>query len=97
MNPCFEDHHPHSFLLCLHIMPFYPKTLHEYVLKIFDPCLNLFNKNFHSVSDGYHALGYQSIHIDDCWLNWNRTSDGKVAANATRFPSGMAALANYVI
>jgi hypothetical protein len=36
------------------------------------------------------------VNIDDCWANWNRTADGKLAPNSTRFPSGMKALANYV-
>ena len=33
---------------------------------------------------------------DDCWSNWNRTADGKLAPNSTRFPNGMKALADYV-
>ena len=36
------------------------------------------------------------VNIDDCWANWNRTADGKLAPNSTRFPSGMKALADYV-
>lgn len=31
-----------------------------------------------------------------CWANWNRTADGKLAPNSTRFPSGMKALADYL-
>ena len=29
------------------------------------------------------------VNIDDCWANWNRTADGKLAPNSTRFPHGM--------
>ena len=44
----------------------------------------------------WHSLGYRYVNIDDCWENWNRTAAGKLRANATRFPHGMAALAAYV-
>ena len=44
----------------------------------------------------WRDLGYEYVNIDDCWANWNRTADGKLAANSTRFPSGMKALADYV-
>eukprot|EP01060_Flectonema_neradi_P029235 TRINITY_DN3988_c6_g1_i1.p1 TRINITY_DN3988_c6_g1~~TRINITY_DN3988_c6_g1_i1.p1 ORF type:complete len:387 (+),score=62.28 TRINITY_DN3988_c6_g1_i1:45-1205(+) len=46
--------------------------------------------------DGYVAAGYTGIHIDDCWSELNRTADGKLAPNATRFPSGIKSLADYV-
>jgi hypothetical protein len=47
-------------------------------------------------ADGYLAVGYQSIHIDDCWMQWRRDAQGRLLANQTRFPSGMPALADYV-
>jgi hypothetical protein len=48
------------------------------------------------VSGGYLAAGYDTLHVDDCWLANNRTPDGKITWNATRFPSGMPTLAQYV-
>ena len=47
------------------------------------------------VSSGMAAAGYQYVNLDDCWMN-GRDSSGKVQADATKFPSGMAALATYV-
>lgn len=44
----------------------------------------------------WREAGYEYVNIDDCWANWNRTSDGKLLANTTRFKSGMHALADYV-
>jgi hypothetical protein len=42
---------------------------------------------------GLQALGYIYLNSDDCWLAWNRTASGELAADATRFPHGMAWLA----
>ena len=50
-----------------------------------------------SAADGYLAVGYDTIHIDDCWEEWNRSVDGKLVANRTRFPSGINGLSKYVI
>ena len=44
----------------------------------------------------WRDLGYSYVNIDDCWANWNRTADGLLAPNSTRFPSGMKALSDYV-
>ena len=44
----------------------------------------------------WRAAGYNYVDIDDCWEDWERTSDGKLAPNNTRFPSGMKALGEYV-
>ncbi|CAJ0582512.1 unnamed protein product, partial [Mesorhabditis spiculigera] len=41
------------------------------------------------VNDGYMAVGYKNIHIDDCWMEMERDSRGVLVANRTRFPSGM--------
>ncbi|CAD5232454.1 unnamed protein product [Bursaphelenchus xylophilus] len=46
--------------------------------------------------DGYKDVGYNIIHIDDCWANWERDENGKMVANKTRFPSGMNAIAKYM-
>ena len=44
----------------------------------------------------WRAAGYRYVNIDDCWENWNRTEDGKLQANTTRFPVGLGGLAEYV-
>lgn len=36
------------------------------------------------------------LNLDDGWSNLKRGPDGRLAANTTRFPSGMKALADYV-
>ena len=48
------------------------------------------------VADGYLAAGYNYVNMDDCWPEKERTTDGKIIANRTRFPSGMEGLAKYV-
>lgn len=50
----------------------------------------------HMVSDGYLAAGYEYIIVDDCWSEKERDSQGRLQADAKRFPSGMKALADYV-
>jgi alpha-galactosidase len=47
------------------------------------------------VSSGMQAVGYQYVNVDDCWMN-GRDASGHLQANATKFPSGIAALADYV-
>ncbi|GHO70698.1 hypothetical protein KSC_095900 [Ktedonobacter sp. SOSP1-52] len=47
------------------------------------------------VSSGLKAAGYQYINIDDCWQT-SRDSNGNIVADATKFPSGIKALADYV-
>uniref|UniRef100_A0AC35THE1 Alpha-galactosidase n=1 Tax=Rhabditophanes sp. KR3021 TaxID=114890 RepID=A0AC35THE1_9BILA len=48
------------------------------------------------VKHGYADVGYEYIHIDDCWMERQRNSDGKLVADLKRFPSGIPALADYV-
>jgi hypothetical protein len=48
------------------------------------------------VSEGYAAVGYEYIIIDDCWLSLERDSDGRLQPDPQRFPSGIKALADYV-
>jgi len=50
----------------------------------------------HLVSDGYYDLGYKTIHIDDCWLEMNRSADGKLVPDQQRFPHGIDGLASYL-
>jgi alpha-galactosidase len=47
------------------------------------------------VSSGLRDAGYQYINIDDCW-QVSRDSNGNIVADPVRFPSGIAALADYV-
>jgi alpha-galactosidase len=46
-------------------------------------------------ASGLKAAGYQYIVIDDCWQK-ERDADGNIVADASRFPSGIKALADYV-
>ena len=47
------------------------------------------------VASGMRAAGYQFVIVDDCWQS-GRGTDGTIIVDATRFPSGMQALAEYV-
>lgn len=47
------------------------------------------------VSSGMQAVGYQYVNLDDCWMD-GRDASGKLRWNATKFPSGIPALADYV-
>ena len=47
------------------------------------------------VSSGMRSAGYQYVVIDDCW-QVSRDSKGTIVADASRFPQGMKALADYV-
>jgi alpha-galactosidase len=47
------------------------------------------------VSSGMQAAGYQYVTLDDCWMD-GRDSSGKLRWNASKFPSGIPALASYV-
>ena len=47
------------------------------------------------ISSGMAAAGYQFINIDDGFFG-GRDAQGKLFANARKFPSGMAALATYI-
>ncbi|VDL69442.1 unnamed protein product [Nippostrongylus brasiliensis] len=48
------------------------------------------------VEDGYLDVGYNRIHIDDCWMARSRNSAGELEADPERFPSGMKNLAKYM-
>jgi len=47
------------------------------------------------VSTGMAAVGYQYVNIDDCWMS-GRDASGNLQADASKFPSGIKALADYV-
>jgi alpha-galactosidase len=47
------------------------------------------------VASGMKDAGYQYVVIDDCW-QVSRDADGRIVADAERFPHGMKAVADYV-
>ena len=47
------------------------------------------------VSSGMAAAGYEYVNIDDCWMS-GRDGSGNLVADASKFPSGIAALAEYI-
>lgn len=49
------------------------------------------------VSEGYAAVGYEYINVDDCWLDKERNANGELQPDLSRFPRGMRDLSNYVI
>jgi alpha-N-acetylgalactosaminidase len=46
-------------------------------------------------ADGWLAAGYDHINIDDCWSSMDRDANGELQADPSRFPHGIAWLANY--
>ncbi|RPA58085.1 glycoside hydrolase family 27 protein [Gordonia oryzae] len=48
------------------------------------------------VSSGLAAKGYRYVVVDDCWMAPDRNGRGQLVADPVRFPSGIAALADYV-
>lgn len=49
------------------------------------------------VAEGYAAVGYEYINVDDCWLEKERDSNGQLVPDRERFPYGMKSLSDYVI
>ena len=47
------------------------------------------------VSSGMSAVGYLYVNIDDCWMS-GRDSSGNLVADASKFPSGIKSLADYM-
>ncbi len=48
------------------------------------------------VTSGMRDLGYVYVNVDDCWMATSRDAAGDLQANPRTFPSGIAALANYM-
>jgi alpha-N-acetylgalactosaminidase len=48
------------------------------------------------VSEGYAAVGYEYINIDDCWLEKERSYTGQLVPDRLRFPYGLHDLSDYV-
>ncbi len=49
------------------------------------------------VLKGFLDAGYEYIIVDDCWLDMERDEEGKLQPDPERFPSGIPALAEYVM
>ena len=47
------------------------------------------------ISTGMKDVGYEYVNLDDCWMD-GRDSSGKFKWNASKFPSGIPSLAEYV-
>jgi alpha-galactosidase len=47
------------------------------------------------VSNGMKAAGYQYVNLDDCWMD-GRASNGNIQWDASKFPNGISAVAQYV-
>ncbi|MEV4054800.1 ricin-type beta-trefoil lectin domain protein [Amycolatopsis sp. NPDC049688] len=48
------------------------------------------------VSSGMRDAGYQYVVVDDCWFDPQRDAQGALRGNASKFPSGMKALGDYI-
>ena len=48
------------------------------------------------VNKGLNKAGYEYVIIDDCWLDHQRDSDGKLQPDSKRFPSGIKKLSDYI-
>ncbi|MFJ3925949.1 ricin-type beta-trefoil lectin domain protein [Streptomyces sp. NPDC090022] len=48
------------------------------------------------VSTGLAAKGYDTVTVDDCWMEKQRDADGNLVVDRTKFPHGMAWLGDYL-
>ena len=48
------------------------------------------------VESGMKDLGYEYVTLDDCWSSKSRDAQGNLQPESSKFPSGMASLADYV-
>ena len=65
-----------------------------------DPEFCIGEKLFKDMADmmvvgGYLDVGYNTITIDDCWLDHKRSPEGKLQPDPKRFPGGIPTLTNY--
>ena len=49
------------------------------------------------VSRGLRDAGYTYVVLDDCWMDSQRDSNGRLQADRKRFPSGIQNVIAYVI
>ena len=45
----------------------------------------------------YRSAGFEYLSLGDCWMARTRDTQGRLQPDKSRFPNGMAALADYVI
>ncbi len=48
------------------------------------------------VKDGYRDAGYEYVNLDDCWLERERDTDGKLVPDKQKFPHGLKAVGDYL-
>ena len=48
------------------------------------------------VDFGFRDLGYKYVILDDCWSDPERSHNGSLVANSTKFPSGIKAVADKI-
>ncbi|KAI4115226.1 MAG: hypothetical protein LQ338_007887 [Usnochroma carphineum] len=48
------------------------------------------------VDFGLRDLGYQYVILDDCWSDMQRSDNGSLVANSTKFPNGIKAVADEI-
>jgi alpha-galactosidase len=48
------------------------------------------------ITSGMKDAGYQYVNLDDCWMDGRDSASGKIKVSGSKFPSGIAALADYV-
>uniref|UniRef100_A0A7E4VX66 Alpha-galactosidase n=1 Tax=Panagrellus redivivus TaxID=6233 RepID=A0A7E4VX66_PANRE len=48
------------------------------------------------VTDGYKDVGYEYIHIDDCWSKLQRNKEGRLEPDSTRFSKGIPWLVDFL-
>ena len=48
------------------------------------------------VDFGLRDLGYKYVILDDCWQNMERSPNGSLVANATKFPDGIKAVSDQI-
>jgi len=48
------------------------------------------------VTSGMKDAGYEYVNLDGCWMDGRDSATGQFKVNASKFPSGIAALADYV-
>jgi hypothetical protein len=48
------------------------------------------------IDTGLRDKGYVYVNLDDCWMERNRTADGRLVEDPVKFPSGLKALGDYL-
>lgn len=48
------------------------------------------------IGTGLRDKGYVYVNLDDCWMERNRTTDGRLVEDPGKFPSGLKALGDHL-